>query len=112
MWCSIETELFVPFVFVVFIRLLRYLDISVIAKLEIGETSPFHLCVQGELLRDANSSFIPLSYVKHKIDVDSNFDVDSDGDVDVDEDSDFDVDVYVSNEVVLFRCLYSSTAST
>lgn len=106
MWCSIETELFVPFVFVVFIRLLRYLDISVIAKLEIGETSPFHLCVQGELLRDANSSFIPLSYVKYKIDVDS------DGDVGVDEDSDFDVDVYVSNEVVLFRCLYSLTAST
>lgn len=32
------------------------LPISVLSpKLEIGETSPFHLYAQGELLRDANS---------------------------------------------------------
>lgn len=67
-----------------FIRFIRYLDISVIAKLEIGKTSPFHLCVQGELLRDANSSFIPLVCTKCKIDVDANVDVD------------------VSNEIVSF----------
>lgn len=34
----------------------KYLDISFITKFETGETSPFHLCAQGELLRDANSN--------------------------------------------------------
>lgn len=36
----------------------KYLDISFITKFETGETSPFHLCAQGELLRDANNNHI------------------------------------------------------
>lgn len=42
------------------------LSISVLSpKLEIGETSPFHLCAQGELLRDANSIRTLFCFVWH-----------------------------------------------